>query len=82
MITPVEAANKVLESQGYEQVIRVKDYDAQHYVVEALREKNKIHRGEQVTFGVDKKTGEVTAFFLRPGSTLEKYLSAKDCKIK
>lgn len=80
MISPVEAANKVKESQGYEQVIRVKDYDLKHYVVEALPKANKMPHGAQTTFGVDKKTGQVTAFFLKPGSTLEKYLSAKDCK--
>lgn len=80
MMTPAEAANKVKTTQKYEQVLRVKDYDAQHYVVEALPEANKIPKGSQTTFGVDKRTGQVTAFHLRPGSTLEKFLSAKDCE--
>lgn len=79
MITPEEAANKVMTTQGYEQVLAVKDYDAQHYVVEALPKKNKLPHGAQTTFGVDKATGQVTAFHLQPGSTLERYLSAKRC---
>ena len=78
MISPAEAANKVKETQGYEQVLRVKDYDKKHYVVEALPTAGKLPHGEQTTFGVDKQNGEVTAFYLRPGSTLERFLHAKD----
>lgn len=81
MMTPAEAANKVKETQGYELVIRVKDYDAQHYVVEALPKANKLPHGEQTTFGVDKNTGAVTAFMINPATgTLDKFLSAKDCE--
>ena len=78
MISPAEAANRVKETQHYEWVIRVKDYDIKHYVVEALPKKDQLPHGEQTTFGVDKNTGEVTAFYLRPGSTLEKFLHVKD----
>lgn len=77
MISPAEAAKKVLETQKYEQVIRVKDYDSKHYVVEALPEKGKLPHGAQTTFGVDKITGQVTAFHARPFGTLEKYQNAK-----
>ena len=80
MISPAEAANKVKQTQNYQQVLKVKDYDAKHYVVEALPVANKIPKGAQTTFGVDKNTGQVTAFHLQPGSTLERYLAAKDCK--
>lgn len=78
MISPAEAANKVKETQGYEEVLRVKDYDMAHYVVEALPKAGRLPHGEQTTFGVDKRNGEVTAFYLRPGSTLEKFLRSKD----
>lgn len=81
MISPAEAANKVKETQGYEQVLKVKDYDAKHYVVEALPKANKLAIGAQTTFGVDKNTGEVTAFSLNPSAgTLSRFLNAKDCK--
>ncbi len=80
MISPAEAAKKVLETQKYNEVIFVKDYDAQHYVVEALPEKFAI--GIQTTFGVDKNTGAVTAFHLQPGSTLEKYVHSKCLKFE
>lgn len=76
-MTPAEAANKVLETQKYEQVICVKDFDAQHYVVEALPQKNKLACGMQTTFGVDKQTGQVTAFMMNYGNNLDAYLSAK-----
>lgn len=75
MISPAEAAKKVLTTQKYDKVIFVKDYDQQHYVVEALPEDYEV--GMQTTFGVDKNTGDVTAFFPQPGSTLEKYNNAK-----
>lgn len=78
MISPAEAANKVLEHTGYEEVLSVKDYDLKHYVVTALPEKGKISRTKQCTFGVDKISGEVTAFHARPFGTLEKYQKAKN----
>ena len=78
MISPAEAANKVLQHTNYEEVLSVKDYDMRHYVVTALPEKGKLARTAQCTFGVDKKTGEVTAFHARPFGTLEKYQSAKE----
>lgn len=81
MISPAEAANKVKTTQKYEQVLRVKDYDDKHYVVEALPKANTIPHGEQTLFGVDKSTGAVTAFMANPGTgTLDRYLSAKECK--
>lgn len=80
MISPAEAANKVKETQGYEQVLKVKDFDAKHYVVEALPKANKIPKGMQTTFGVDKNSGQVTAFMLNDGNNLQKFLNAKDCK--
>lgn len=81
MISPTEAANKVRETQKYEEIIRVKDYDPQHYVVEAWPTANKMPHGEQTTFGVDKNTGEVTAFMMNPATgTLDRFLNAKDCK--
>lgn len=80
MISPAEAAKKVLEHTGYEQVLSVKDYDLGHFVVEAIPEKGKLPKCAQVTFGVDKKTGEVTAFHPRPFGTLEKLQKAKACK--
>lgn len=80
MMTPAEAANKVKETQGYEQVLKVKDYDAQHYVVEALPKANKLPHGAQTTFGVDKNSGQVTAFMLNYGNNLDRFLSAKDCE--
>lgn len=82
MISPAEAAKKVKETQNYEEVLRVKDYDAQHYVVEAWPIAGKMAHGEQTTFGVDKNTGAVTAFMMNPGTgTLDKFLNAKDCDI-
>lgn len=80
MMTPAEAANKVKETQGYEQVLKVKDYDAKHYVVEAIPKANKIPKGMQTTFGVDKNTGAVTAFMLNMGNNLQSFLNAKDCE--
>ena len=80
MMTPAEAANKVKETQDYEQVLKVKDFDSRHYVVEALPVANKISKGIQTTFGVDKNTGEVTAFMLNYGNNLKEFLKAKDCK--
>lgn len=80
MISPAEAAKKVKETQGYEEVLQVKDYDPQHYVVEAWPKADKMPHGEQTTFGVDKSTGKVTAFQLNPGTgTLDRYLNAKNC---
>lgn len=78
MISPAEAANKVKETQGYEQVLCVRDYDFAHYVVDALPKQGKLPGpGVQTTFGVHKETGEVTAFFPKPFGTLEKYQKAK-----
>ena len=77
MMTPAEAANKVKETQNYEQVLKVVDFDARHYVVEALPVANKITKGVQTTFGVDKNTGEVTAFMLNFGNNLDKFRNAK-----
>lgn len=77
MITAKEAMNKVLTSQGYKWPIRVKDYDDQHYVCEALPEVGKLAVGSQTTFGVDKNTGEVTAFMLNDHNNLDRYLNAK-----
>lgn len=80
MITPVEAANRVKETQKYEWIIKVKDYDNAHYVVEALPKVGEFPIGVQGTFGVDKETGEVTAFMLNYGNNLERYKRAKECK--
>lgn len=81
MISPAEAANKVKETQKYEEILRVKDYDAQHYVVEAWPKTNKLPHGEQTMFGVDKNTGAVTAFMANPSTgTLDRFLNAKDCE--
>jgi hypothetical protein len=76
MITAKEAMNKVLTSQGYKWPIRVKDYDKQHYVCEALPEVGKLAIGAQTTFGVDKNTGEVTAFMLNDHNNLDFYIKA------
>ena len=80
MISPKEAAELVKKTQNYEQVIRVKDFDNKHYVVEALPVANKIARGAQTTFGVDKNTGEVTAFRLNYADNLDRFLESKDVK--
>lgn len=77
-MTPAEAANKVKETQGYEQVLKVIDFDPKHYVVEALPKANKIPKGVQTTFGVDKSTGQVTAFMLNDGNNLDKFVNAKN----
>ena len=77
MITPKKAAERVKKTQNYEQVIKVRDYDKQHYVVEALPHANKLPHGEQVTFGVDKNTGEVTAFYIE---NLKHYLATPACE--
>ena len=77
MISPAEAAKKVLDHTKYEEVICVKDYDLTHYVVEAIPVKGKLPKCAQTTFGVHKITGEVTAFHARPFGTLEKYQNAK-----
>jgi hypothetical protein len=79
MMTPAEAANKVKQTQGYAEVLFVKDYDSEHYVVEALKDSNDLSSD---LFGVDKNTGAVTGFFPRPGGTLEKYSSAKCLKFE
>lgn len=77
MITAKEAMDKVLESEGYKWPIRVKDFDKEHYVCEALPEVGKLSIGMQTTFGVDKETGEVTAFMMNYGDNLQLYLDAK-----
>ena len=80
MITVKEAVNEVKNKTGYEFIIKVKDYDQNHYVVEAIPKKNELPEpGIQTTFGVDKNTGKVTSFYLIPGETLEKYLACKVC---
>ncbi len=80
MMTPAEAANKVKETQGYEWVLSVKDYDAQHYVVQAYPKKGKLSIGVQTSFGVDKNTGAVTAFMVNQGNNFDKLRNAKDCE--
>lgn len=77
MITAKEAMNKVLKSEGYKWPIRVKDYDNEYYVCEALPEVGKLSIGTQTTFGVDKETGEVTAFMLNNRDCLNRYVNAK-----
>ncbi len=81
MVSPKEAAKLVLEQTGYEEVFVVKDYDFIHYVVEATPVKGKLPKCAQATFGVNKFTGRVTAFHLRPFGTLEKYQKAKICNL-
>ena len=81
MITAKEAAEKVKSSQKYEMVIRVKDFDAEHYVVEAIPKANKLPPvGTQTTFGVDKNTGAVTGFSL--ANNYDRYMSAKNCSFE
>lgn len=77
MITAKEAADLVKKSEKLGFVVGVKDFDKDHYVVEALPNDHEIPEGINTTYGVDKNTGKVTAFYLIPGQTLEKYLSAK-----
>lgn len=80
MITPKEAVELVKKETKYKNIIKVKDYDAQHYVIESLPGESFVV-GIQTTFGVDKNTGEVTSFFLNMGNNLDKYLASKTCEI-
>ncbi len=80
MVSPRDAAKRVLAYTGYEEVFCVKDYDFIHYVVEATPKKGQLPKCAQATFGVNKFTGQVTAFHLRPFGTLEKYQRAKVLK--
>lgn len=77
MISPAEAANKVKQTQNYEWVTKVVDFDAQHYVVEALPEVGKLATGCQTTFGVDKNSGQVTAFMMNDAAKRNKFINAK-----
>lgn len=77
-MTPAEAANKVKQSEGYKCVTKVVDFDRQHYVVEAFPEEGQFVMGYQTTFGVDKTTGQVTAFMLNYGNNLDKFIKAKN----
>lgn len=81
MITPKEAVELVKKETKYSYIVTVKDYDDQHYVVEAHPDDKKFRIGIQTTFGVDKSTGEVTGFYLNQGNCLDKYLAAKECEI-
>ncbi len=77
-MTPAEAANKVKQSEGYKCVTKVVDFDPRHYVVEAFPKEGEFVRGYQTTFGVDKSTGQVTAFMLNDGNNLDKFVNAKN----
>lgn len=81
MITPKEAVELVKKETKYNYIVTVKDYDDQHYVVEAHPDDKKLRIGIQTTFGVDKNTGEVTGFNLNQGDCLDRYLAAKVCGI-
>lgn len=81
MITPKEAVELVKKETKYSYIVTVKDYDNQHYVVEAHPDDKKFRIGIQTTFGVDKESGEVTGFALNYGDNLDKFLAAKVCDI-
>ena len=81
-MSPKEAGELVKKSQNYEQVIRVKDFDSDHYVVEAIPFANKFTRGAQTLFGVDKNNGVVTAFYLNYENNYDRYMKASECKLE
>jgi hypothetical protein len=81
MISPKDAAELVKKETKYQFIVNVKDFDSEHYVVQALPKKDKISIGVQTTFGVDKESGEVTGFALNYGNNLDKFLAAKVCEI-
>lgn len=54
-------------------VIRIIDYNDEHYVVEALEDLNKTDSNSSL-YGLHKKTGKVTSFF--PSEDLDYFFDA------